>query len=246
MPFGKITKSLIKRGMKPAARAFWKGEKKKTTQIVKRAIMKMSEQKWYGIGKTYTDIYATDSMSTSEGFLYQNVFTPTQAVGDSSRVGDKARITSMHIMGTFRQTVGDGTATHNIVRLLVFQKHTPSSTAPGGTEIFNTNTISGGIVSTYSHRNVDFQSLYTILLDKKFVLSNNNAAATSASNPMNIAKYFEYWVPLKYCKKDIKFSNAGQTDMDHPIYVAAIGDLADDPSGNPQVAWQVRFRFTDL
>lgn len=185
--------------------------------------------------------------AVSPGVVYNAVLTavPMPAAGaqptDTTRIGDKITLTSLHIKAkaTIDSDVGNAPEGY-LIRCVVYQyKPNNALLAPNQTRLFvSDNTLNPGPMS---HQNIDHHADYHILYDSTKTMSNL-IAANAGSVPMNGIRFWNFYVPLKRATKSLQFDNAtlGHNDA---IYVAFFSDSTG--VGDPIVDVQARLRFLD-
>jgi len=206
-------------------------------KAIKRALDKDEEKKWFGSGRTLTDVYGG-----AAGYTQQNLLSGlTQGLADNARDGDKIRLTSIRVRLLIRGPIG-GTTSAQQVRIMIFQyKAGPAVPALANLLL---NDIPTGGPSTYSHRDVDYYTQMVMLYDKVFTVVRQDA--TGANTPPNWERFIIINVPLKYAQKQIHFIAGSAVNIANPIYLAAIGHYGTTAGGtNAQYAFEHRIRFKD-
>lgn len=205
-------------------------------KAIKRALDKDEEKKWFGSGRTLTDVYGG-----AAGYTQQNLFSGlTQGLADNARDGDKIRISSIRVRMLIRGPLGASTTSAQQVRIMIFQfKAGPAVPTLANLLI---NDIPTGGPSTYSHRDVDYYNQYVMLYDKVFTVVRQDS--TGVNTPPNFERFITINVPLKYAQKTIHFIAGSAVNLANPIYLAAIGHYGASAT-NAQYAFEHRIRFKD-
>jgi len=171
--------------------------------------------------------YAASS-ETSTGFDYSGLLSDLTAIAqgstDTTRVGDRIRLDSLHF--SFYFTAGDTT---NLCRIVLFQWFPPSgSFAPViGTNLFLTT---GSILAPISQYLVDFESNFRVLYDKLFYLSTT---VTQSGTIQHIDV-------RKFPQRNLQYVAGGTSGSGH-LYRLVISDSAAVPNPTICSTWLVRF-----
>lgn len=145
------------------------------------------------------------------------------------RNGDHARIKSIKVKGY----VNVGTAP-NVVRLILYQWHPMSSgTQPLPADILETTLTTGTINAPDSMYNVNNQGHYTILWDKRLVLTTDEPV-----------KMFEINITShKFLKRDVHWTAGSSSLQSNGLFLMGLSD--DSISAFPTSVFVSRVRFTD-
>lgn len=211
--------------------------KKAVKSIVKTMLKNETEYKQHTAGFSFSQVWGT-----AAGAVISHITNVSQNVGDTQRIGDEITIKHLKVRGAMQNNFGVNANFFNDIRIVVFQYFSQDNN-PVANELFTTNAISGGQVSAYSARFVDYRDIYHVLYDKVYHLTLGQPLAGNNANTDSYSRYFEFTVPLKYAKKKIQYE-AGTTGSVNGLYFLAIGSSA-TVGANPTVAAQWELTYTD-
>lgn len=219
-----------------------KTEKKEVNKIVKRTINRNTEFKWFGGG--VADFFCGNGAGYGQ-FNMTLVPQPGGAPIDSTRIGDRITLKSIHLNVRLKGPTVAAVPYGQSIRIMIFQFLAPSTTAapitPSVNNLLLADTITG-VRSACSFRDVDHQKNYIMLYDKTYHIENQCTAVGTASNWLKLIKIR---LPMKYVKKTIQYS-AGGTESANSIWFGAIGSEPLVGAGNDtRVACEFRLRFVD-
>lgn len=151
------------------------------------------------------------------------LFAPIQGTTDSTRVGDSVKITN--IQARFQAQINPS-ATNTFLRVMLVIDHSPN-----GAQFSITDLLASS--STDSFRNVDYGNRFTVLMDKRMVL-------TSVNNPIEVFDYYKD--KLQY---HIEFgSNSGTITSLHKGAINLVV-VSSEATNAPALDHKIRFRYID-
>jgi len=194
---------------------------KSVKNYVSNMLNKNIEKKYYNYGIELAGVNTTGTIFPA--------CHPTQGTGDlANRIGDRLKLKSLHIRATL--TVADTT---NVMRLIWFQYNSLSNITTNAPTSTNVLDVTGASISPVFAQYLfdSFSEHIVILSDRTYSLSTSNSI-----------KNVNYYVPLKYAKKTIRFSAAGTLAYNH-IYLLAISDSG--TVSHPSLVGSIQSIYTD-
>lgn len=134
--------------------------------------------------------------------------------------------------------------TSNVVRVIVFQWHDVSTTAPDPS--VSSILLSGptGVIDYLSQYNHDTRQSYKILLDKTFTLNGNGTQAAALAYPLTTSSTIvrHYRISLKNARKHVQYQGGG-TQATNRLFWIYMSDSA--APGHPGITGSFKTFFRD-
>lgn len=227
-------------------RKYVRAARKTVAAVVKREIDKNVEFKHLTINNP--TLPTADSLGEDVTLPYQTCMTLVPQVGglvlasDSTRIGDKIKVRSITIRISFLAFGDDATPANNPNgvnwRVMVVQDRSYSATgvAPvvNFTQLLVPDTAAGSFIN--SNRNADHQHTLIVLYDRTF--------SQAIGSDLLMTKQIR--VPMKWCKKEIQYSNGSTFNQTNQIHLLVMALSAPNPSTSPpSISYQYKMNFTD-
>lgn len=188
----------------------------------------------------FHDVDHDDAVITAGGTIVPTINIIAQGVTESTRVGRKCTIKSIHWRYRINLIEQDAVATPpagDTVRVMVYLDRQCNDAAAGVTDILETN-------SWQSFRNLANTSRFQILLDKLVNINYNNLASDNAAVVSSTVHDQDY-IFNKKCNIPIEFNNVANDGSLATIRSNNIGTLLVAARGNAVMASKFRLRFSD-
>lgn len=243
MPFGTITKTMVRSKGSIRQRRKTKMTRKNVRALARDTLKKLVELKHF----TITQAPLVNDSANIYNAVVTNVPQAAGASTDQTRIGDQITVTSLHfkVMMTRIPDLGNLPKNGFNARVIVYQyKPNNALLAPNVTRLLVNGPITG-TAEPMSHQQIDFQNDYHILYDStKRMTPTSNAVGALADPSGTSYEFWNFWVPLKRATKKIQY-DAGNPSHNNAIYIAVFNDSLTGSGAIPLVSFQSRLRFMD-
>jgi len=213
---------------------------KSVAKIAKRVTEKAAETKEHSYGVIPVVIY------DGAGSLTSNITAIAQGVGDNLRIGDEITLKAIEIRMNFFN--GTGVNSNHWVnwRVIIFQYNDKDNVPNLGEMLKTTVANEGNTYGAMSSYNIDYKQTYNILYDKTIQTTGTQGLAyTGDADSSAHWRFHKFTVPLKYCKKKIRYEAGAVGDATNGVYMAITTDRS-TVGTNPSVKYHVDIHYTDM
>lgn len=220
-----------------------KGLTKKQTKAVKK-IVKKEELKTVEAKLAISNIIGV--VIDSSNPVNYHISAITQGLTDRNRIGDKIKIRAIHLrlgVNSFATNTVNDNMINTFTRVLVVQDRSYNTTTTGPSGGAQVNLLQlfypdpeSGLGGVYSTRNLDHLNTLIVLHDSLHVTNRNS----------NSKFFLDTQVPLKYCKREVAWANAGDvTNVTNGIFLIVVNDCPGAQMSKPIIYSQSRVLFGD-
>lgn len=237
MPFGRFKRKQLDAGDNPMRKvALRQNQKKEVRKIVKRTIERTSEWHQYQLGSGFQTVYA------GAGTVIIGLTRVTQGLQDNQRVADELTLQKIQIRLNMQNNQGAAANYWNLFRVMIFQ-YKNSDMAPSAGQLLNIANANGGVVGTFSSRNIDYLNTYNVIYDRVFKTEQGVASVNNYAQTGVYSRYVKITPSLRRVKRKIQYQ-AGTDSHTNGIWMLITTDQA-TIANNPSFEYDCNVNYTD-